>query len=76
MAKGYPKKYDIDYNKVFACAAIWDTIRTILVVSASQRWRVFQPDVKSAFLHDELVKVIYINQPTGYHKRKLEWFIN
>lgn len=72
MAKGYSQKYGIDYNEVFAPVARWDTIRTVLAVVASKKWLVFQLDVKSAFLHGELVEDVYIDQPSGYHKSELD----
>jgi hypothetical protein len=56
VAKGYSQKYGVDYNEVFAPVARWDTIRTILVVAASNDWKVYQLDVKSAFLHGELLE--------------------
>jgi hypothetical protein len=68
VAKGYTQKYGIDYGEVFAPVARWDTIRTILSIAASKKWCVFQLDVKSAFLHGELVEEVYIDKPAGYHK--------
>jgi hypothetical protein len=66
VAKGYSQKYGIDYNEVFAPVARWDTIRAILALAAHKGWNVFQLDVKSAFLHGELVEDIYVYQPLGY----------
>jgi hypothetical protein len=68
VAKGYSQKYGVDYNEVFAPVARWDTIRAILALAASRKWNVFQLDVKSAFLHGELVEDIYVQQPLGYQK--------
>lgn len=66
VAKGYSQQHGIDYNEVFAPVARWDTIRTILALAASKGWDMYQLDVKSAFLHGELVEDVYIEQPPGY----------
>ncbi|PNX62258.1 copia-type polyprotein, partial [Trifolium pratense] len=42
--------------------------RTILALSAKENWKVFQLDVKSAFLHGELLEDIYVEQPLGYQR--------
>lgn len=34
VAKGYTQKFGIDYTKVFALVAMWDTIRTIMALAA------------------------------------------
>lgn len=70
VAKGYSQKYGVDYNEVFAPVARWDTIRTILVVAASNDWKVYQLDVKSAFLHGELLEDVYVEQPAGYQNKE------
>jgi hypothetical protein len=68
VAKGYSQKHGVDFNEVFAPVARWDTIRAILAFAAKEKWIVSQLDVKSAFLHGELVEDIYVDQPLGYKK--------
>ena len=43
-----------------------ETIRTVLALAAQQELQVFQLDVKSAFLNDELEEEVYVEQPQGY----------
>lgn len=54
VAKEYAQEYGVDYTKVFAPVARWDTIRMVLALAAQKGWKVYQLDVKSAFLHGEL----------------------
>ncbi|GAA0153042.1 transmembrane signal receptor [Lithospermum erythrorhizon] len=68
VAKGYAQQHGIDYTEVVAPVAKMDTIRMILSMAAQRSWRIYQLDVKSAFLHGELEEEVYIEQPRGYEK--------
>jgi len=70
VAKGYAHQHGIDYTEVFAPVARWDTIQMVLALIAAQRkWKVYQLDVKSAFLHGKLDEDVYVEQPLGYEKK-------
>jgi len=51
------------------------TIRIILALSATQEWKVFQFDVKSAFLNGDLNVKIFMNQLEGFIMKGKESFM-
>ena len=51
VVKGYAQIYGIDYSDTFALVAKMDTIRLLFVVGAHKNQKVYQLDVKSAFLN-------------------------
>jgi hypothetical protein len=38
----------------------------ILALAAQRGWNIYQLDVKSAFLHGELIEDVFVEQPKGY----------
>ncbi|CAL8123074.1 unnamed protein product [Prunus armeniaca] len=63
VAKSYSQQPGIDYNETFAPVARLDTIRALVALVAQTKWRIYQLDVKSAFLNGELKEEIYVEQP-------------
>jgi hypothetical protein len=49
-----------------------ETVRMIVALAAQRNWNIFQMDVKSAFLHGELIEDVYIEQPKGYEVKGSE----
>ncbi|CAL8155341.1 unnamed protein product [Prunus armeniaca] len=66
VAKGYTQKPGIDFNETFAPVARLDTIRTLIAIAAQKGWKLWQLDVKSAFLNGVLEKEVYVDQPEGF----------
>ena len=62
VVKGYAQVFGVDYLETFAPIAWLDTIRLLLVVAAQKNWKVYQLDIKSAFLNGFLQEEIYVEQ--------------
>ena len=63
VARGFTQKSSIDFNETFFPVARLETIRTVIVVVAQKKWKIFQPDVKSTFQNGKLDEEIYVEQP-------------
>ena len=66
VAKGYSQQEGIDYEETFAPVARLEAIRIFLAFAAHSNFRVYQMDVKSAFLNGELEEEVYVQQPPGF----------
>lgn len=72
VARGFAQQYGVDYLETFAPVSRHETIRLLLAVAAQRKWKLFQLDVKSAFLNGELEEEIYIEQPLGFEEEGKE----
>jgi len=68
VVKGYAQQFGVDFFDTFAPVARLDTIRLLLALSAHQNWKVYQLDVKSAFLNGLLEVEIYVEEPKRFVK--------
>nr|KYP75090.1 Retrovirus-related Pol polyprotein from transposon TNT 1-94 [Cajanus cajan] len=68
VVKGYAQIFGVDYSDTFAPVARLETIRLLLAIAAQKNWKVYQLDVKSAFLNGFLQEEIYVEQPQGFVK--------
>nr|GEU35621.1 retrotransposon protein, putative, unclassified [Tanacetum cinerariifolium] len=66
VAKGYRQKEGIDFEESFAPVARIEAIRISIANAASKNMTIYQMDVKTAFLNDELKEEAYVSQPEGF----------
>lgn len=66
VAKGYSQEEGIDYDETYAPVARLEAIRIFLAHAAFMQMKVFQMDVKSAFLNGDLKEEVFVEQPPGF----------
>ncbi|KAG8492474.1 hypothetical protein CXB51_009570 [Gossypium anomalum] len=66
VAKGYSQIPGVDFTDVFSPVVKHSSIRALLGIVAMHDLELEQLDVKTAFLHGELEKDIYMQQPEGF----------
>jgi hypothetical protein len=65
VAKGYAQVAGLDFEETFAPVARLESIRILLAYAAHHSFRLFQMDVKSAFLNGPIKDEVYIDQPVA-----------
>ncbi|GJV25451.1 retrotransposon protein, putative, ty1-copia subclass [Tanacetum coccineum] len=74
VAKGYTQLYEVDYEETFSPVANIMAIRILISIAAFYDYKIWQMDVKTAFLNGHLDEDIYMVQPEGFvdpkHPRK------
>ena len=66
VCKGYSQQERIGYEKTYAPMARIEVVRLFLAYAAHKKFKVYQMDVKSAFLNGEIEEEVYIEQPEGF----------
>ena len=65
VAKGYNQE-DIDYGETFALVARLEAVRLLLAFACMSGFKLFQMDVKCAFLNGIINEEVYVEQPPGF----------
>jgi hypothetical protein len=63
VAKGYAQVAGLDFGETFAPVARLESIRILLPYAAHHSFRLFEMDVKSAFLNGPIKEEVYVEQP-------------
>ena len=56
----------IDFDETFALVARLESIRILLALANDLNFKLYQMDVKSAFLNEMLQEEVYVEQPKGF----------
>jgi hypothetical protein len=66
VAKGYSQVEGLDFGETFAPVARLEAILLLLAYSSLNDIKLYQMDVKSAFLNGEINELAYIEQPPRF----------
>jgi hypothetical protein len=66
VAQGYTQIEGVDFDEIFVPVARLESIRILLSIACHLGFKLYQIDVKSAFLNDILQEEVYVEQPKGF----------
>ena len=66
VAQGYSQMEGVDYDETFAPVARMESIRILLALACQLKFKLYQMDVKAAFLNGILKEDVYVTQPKGF----------
>lgn len=66
VAQGYPQIEGMDFYETLALVDRLESIILLLGISCMMKFRLYQIDVKSAFLNGNLNEEVYVEQPKGF----------
>jgi len=69
VAWGFSQLYGLNYDETFSSVAKLTIIRVLLALTTNKDWNLWQMDVNNAFLHKELDRGIYMNQPRIFENK-------
>jgi hypothetical protein len=70
IAQGFSQVEGLDFGKTFALVARLEAIRILLAFATSKGFKLYQMDVKSAFLNGVIHEEVYVRQPLGFENPK------
>ena len=66
VAQGYTQVEGVDFDETFAPIARLESIRILLAIASHLNFKLYQMDVKNAFLNKMLQEEVYVEQPKGF----------
>jgi hypothetical protein len=70
VAQGYSQVEGLDFGETFVPVARLEVIRILLAFAASKGFKLYQMDVKSAFLNGVIQEEVYVRQTPGFESLK------
>ena len=72
VAQGYTQIEGLDFGETYAPVARLESIRILLAYAAHHNFKLYQMDVKSAFLNGPLSELVYVEKPPGFEDPRVE----
>ena len=66
LAKVFSQVEGLDFGETFAPVARLEAIRILLAYASHHEMKLYQMDVKSAFLNGSINELVYVDQPPGF----------
>jgi hypothetical protein len=70
VAQGYSQVEGLDFGETFSPIAYLEAIRILLAFAASKGFKLYQMDMKSAFLNGVIQEEVYVKHPLGFESLK------
>jgi hypothetical protein len=70
VAQGFSQVEGLDFGETFAPIAQLEAIRILLAFAVSKGFKLYQMDVKGAFLNGIIQEEVYVRQPPGFENPK------
>jgi hypothetical protein len=70
VAKGYSQVEGLDFDETFNPVARLESIRILLAYATHHDFKIYQMNVKSAFLNDPIKKEVYVEQPPSFESEE------
>ena len=71
VVQGYNQEEGIDYDETFAPIVRMEAIRIVIAFAAFMGFKLYQMDVKSAFLNRDLKEEVFVKQTSGFEDAEL-----
>jgi hypothetical protein len=70
VAQEYSQVEGLDFGETFAPIAHLEVVRILLAFAVFKKFKLYQMDVKSAFINSVIQEEVYVRQPPGFESPK------
>jgi hypothetical protein len=70
VAQGFSQVKGLDFGETFSSVARLEAIRILLAFAVSNRFKLYQIDMKSVFLNGVIQEEVYVRQPLSFENLK------
>jgi hypothetical protein len=70
VAQGYTQVEGLDFGETYAPVARLEAIRILLSYACAHNIKLYQMDIKSAFLNGYINEEVYVEQPLGFEETR------